>query len=109
MTKKKDKSLENKPRLAICQYLTKQGHLFWRFEPTKYMPSIGRYIRTEFTPLGLPDIMVLREGKLCGLETKRPTGGRKSGDQILKQKQFELLGHEYHFVTSVDEVKSLGL
>lgn len=109
MAKKKDKSLENKPRVDICQYLNKQGHLFWRFEPTKYMPSIGRYIRTEFTPLGLPDIMVLRKGKLCALETKRPSGGRKSSEQILKQKQFELLGHEYHFVTSVDDVKALDL
>ena len=102
---KKKNTLEKDIRKEICKYLEKEGYLFWRFEPTKYVPSIGRYIRSEFTPTGLPDIMVLVKGKFIGLETKRPSGGVKSGDQILMKKRFQALGAEYYFVRSVDNVK----
>lgn len=51
--------------------------------------------------------MVLKEGKLTGLEVKTAKG-KPSGDQILMQKRFRLDGAAYEIVRSVDDVKALG-
>jgi hypothetical protein len=69
--------------------------------------AIGRYIKHEYVPNGLPDIMILTD-KLIGLEIKQKSG-RTSADQLVMKKRFESLGHEYHVVKSLDEVKALGL
>jgi hypothetical protein len=101
------KESESSIQLEIMRHLRKQGHLFWRFSPDTYVQAIGRYIKHEYVPNGLPDIMILTD-KLIGLEIKQKSG-RASADQILMKKRFESLGHEYHVVKSLDEVKSLGL
>ncbi len=57
---------------------------------------------------GLPDIIVIREGRLIGLEVKR-----RSGRQSSEQKEFEYAANQagatYHVVHSLDEVIALGL
>jgi hypothetical protein len=93
------------------QYLRKQGHLFWRFSPETYNATLGRHIKHEYIPSGLPDIMLIDKenyGQLVGLEVKAPKG-KPSADQLLMQKRFRLHNAEYHVVRSVDEVKELGL
>ena len=99
---------ESKIQLEIMRYLRSQGLLFWRFSPDTYIPALGRYIKHEYVPNGLPDIMVLLPNKLIGLEVKQKSG-RPSADQILMKKRFESLGHEYHVVRSVDEVIECGI
>lgn len=98
---------ESATQLEILRYLRAEGYLFWRFSPDTYVQSIGRYVKHEYVPNGLPDIMILVQGKMIGLECKKPKGGRTSADQILMQKRFERLGHEYHVVRSLDEVKAI--
>ena len=87
----------------ICRYLRKQSLLFWRFSPDTYNAAIGRYIKHEYVPNGLPDIMVLLPNLLLGLEVKGPKG-KASPDQVLMQKRFKRLGHVYKVVRSVEEV-----
>ena len=99
---------ESKIQLEICRYLRTQNYLFWRFSPDTYVQSIGRYVKHEYIPSGLPDIHVLVKGKLIGLEVKQKTG-KPSADQLLMQKRFQALGHDFHIVKSVDEVIELGL
>ena len=99
---------ESDIQLEICRYLRKQGLLFWRFDPSTYVPSLGRYIKHEYVVNGLPDIHILVKGKLIGLEVKKPTG-KPSADQLLMQRRFQSLGHDFHIVKSVDEVIELGL
>ena len=98
---------ESDIQLQIMRYLRSQKLLFWRFSPDTYVQSIGRYIKHEYVPSGLPDIMILVEGKMIGLEVKKPKGGRTSPDQLLMKKRFELLGHEYHVVRSLEDVQKV--
>jgi hypothetical protein len=98
---------EAKIQLEIFRYLRTQGHLFWRFSPDTYIPALGRYIKHEYVPNGLPDIMLLSD-TLVGLEVKKPKG-RPSADQLLMKKRFESLGHQYYIVRSVEDVQELGL
>jgi hypothetical protein len=100
------KEKESKIQLDILRYLRQQGYLFWRFSPDTYIKSIGRYIKHEYVPNGLPDIMVLTQNKMIGLECKQRRGVT-SADQLLMKKRFESLGHEYHVVRSLDEVKGI--
>lgn len=102
---------EGKIQLAIMQYLRKQGHLFWRFSPETYNATLGRHIKHEYVPSGLPDIMVVDKeayGQLVGLEVKTPKG-KPSAGQILMQRRFRLNNARYEIVRSVDDVKALGL
>jgi hypothetical protein len=95
----------------ICHYLEKQGYVFWRFSPETYNAKLGIHLKHRFIPSGLPDIMLIdREnyGQLVGLEVKQPKG-KKSPAQLLMQKRFHLNNARYEFVTSVEDVKKLGL
>jgi len=98
---------EQKVQLKICRYIRKQGHLFWRFSPETYNAKLGIHVKHEYIPSGLPDIMVLTD-KLIGLEVKGPKG-KASPNQLLMKKRFELLGHQYHVVRSVEDVQAVGL
>jgi hypothetical protein len=98
---------ENDIQLEILRYLRSRDLLFWRFSPDTYIPAIGRYVKHEYVPNGLPDIMVLVKGKMIGLEVKKKKGGRTSADQLLMQRRFRRLGHEYHVVRSVDDVQKV--
>lgn len=104
---------ENEIQRDICHYLEKQGLLFWRFSPETFNAKLGIHLKHRFIPSGLPDIMLIdREqyGQLVGLEVKVPgSKGKKSPAQLLMQKRFHLNNARYEFVTSVQEVKDLGL
>lgn len=104
MAKKKS---EADIQLEILKYLRSKGILSWRFSPQTYNASIGRHIKHEYIPNGLPDIMAITDDGFIGLEVKEPTNGKKSGDQILMQKRFRALGVEYHFVESVEDVETV--
>ena len=99
---------EGKIQLAICRYLRSQGYLFWRFSPQTYNARLGIHLKHEYIPNGLPDIMVLKDGLLTGLEVKTAKG-KPSANQLLMQKRFRLNGAAYEIVRSVDDVKELGL
>lgn len=107
---------EAKIQRDICHYLEKRGRLFWRNSPQTYNSKLGIHIKHTFIPNGLPDIMVLHPGDtkqyphpvLIGLEVKKPRG-KASANQLLMQRRFRLTNHVYEIVTSVDEVKNLGL
>lgn len=100
----------------ICHYLEKQGYLFWRFSPETYNAKLGIHLKHRFVPNGLPDIMLIHPGgtkafphhTFVGLEVKQP-GKKPSADQLLMQRRFGLSNAEYYVVTSVQEVKDLGL
>lgn len=110
------KQIESDIQRDICHYLEKQGHLFWRFSPETFNAKLGIHIKHRFISNGLPDIMLLHPGDtkqfpspcMIGLEVKTPKG-KPSADQLLMQRRFNLVNHEYHIVRSVQDVKDLGL
>lgn len=107
---------EGKIQNEIYQHLKKQGYLFWRNSPNTYDPKLGIYKSNPYVLKGLPDIVLLHPGDtkafpypVCiGLECKTAKG-KPSAHQLLMQRRFGLVNHEYHIVRSVDEVKKLGL
>lgn len=99
---------EAKVQLEISRYLRSKEYLFWRFSPETYNATIGAHIKHEYIPSGLPDLMVLHKRGFIGLEVKSPKG-KPSADQLLMQRRFQLLGHEYHIVHNVQDVKKIGL
>ncbi len=61
-----------------------------------------------FGVVGSPDIFILKDGKLIGLEVKAPKGKQSEG-QIEFQKKMEKNGGIYKVVFSLDDVINLGL
>jgi len=112
MKQKKSNPIEADPKLAILQYLTKKGYLVWKHHKNTYNPKLGIRTSDPYVPNGIADILLINKeeyGQLWGLEVKRPKGGVKSAGQILMKKRFELNNARYEFVTSVEDVKKLGL
>lgn len=110
--KKKSNPLEADPKLAILQYLTKKGYLCWKHHKNTFNGKLGIRTSDPYVPNGIADILLINKeeyGQLWGLEVKRPKGGVKSAGQILMQKRFHLNNARYEFVTSLEDVKKLGL
>lgn len=112
--------------LEICDYLQEQKLLygkrliFWR---SNNVPAGARKFGVyrslpKYTPKGLPDIMIIRDGKFFALEVKRPGGegdereknGRKVRIGKLTPEQASwgisctIAGGSYFTVRSVEDV-----
>ena len=95
----------------ILEYLATKRLFFWRnnvgsavFENKK--TGKQRFIR--FGIAGAPDVFVLKQGQLYGLEVKSAKG-KLQPSQIEFQKGFEAAGGFYAVVRSLDEVIGIGL
>lgn len=98
---------------AICAYLEIKGHVFWRSNNIPAFSrnrdgSISMRSMPKYTPKGLPDLMVIKNGQFYGLEVKRANTGQ-SEDQKLVEDWIKSAGGRYHVVRSIDEVQELGL
>lgn len=95
---------------SICYYLSLKHYFFWRQNTNPiYNPASGGYRKMPpFSKTGVPDIILVRNGKFVGLEVKRPTG-----KQSPNQKEFEegckKAGGEYYIVTSLEDLEKIGL
>lgn len=109
MTKK---ILEKDIQREICDWLNLKGFFFWRQNniPVYGMSGSGfKRFRSlpKYTPKGLPDIMIIYEGKFIGLEVKVPDYWKYTDDQKEMKRKIIENGAEYHLVTSLDEVKAI--
>lgn len=95
---------------AICEYLTLRRHFFYRSNNTPVYDPTRKTFRSlpKYTPKGLPDITLIKDGRYVGLEVKTPKG-TVSEDQRALWNAIVLAGGEYHIVRSVDDVVALGL
>ena len=102
---------ESKIQRAILDYLSfNKNIMFWRnntipvYDPVrKSFRSIGKYALN-----GLPDIIVVKDGKFIGLEVKTPKGVQ-SGSQQNVERRLKDNGAEYYLVRNIDDVQKLGL
>lgn len=105
--------LEKEIQLAICDYLALRKVFFWRQNTIPPVDHKGNG-KMVFRPMpkyslkGVPDIIVIKDGKFWGLEVKRPKG-KPSEHQMAFMKNCILNGGEYHIVTSIEDVQKLGL
>lgn len=104
------KQLEKDIQMAVCQYLEFKHYFFWRQNTTPvYNKDLGRFkAMPKYSMNGIPDIILIKDGQFIGLEIKQP-----KGIQSDNQKKFEELciknGGQYHLITSVDQLQSIGL
>jgi len=105
--------LEKDIQNACCQYLELRRHFFWRQNtaPVVQKDASGWRFRAmpKYAMKGIPDIIVLTKGGyFVGIEVKRP-GGKPSADQKEFAQRCQKIGAEYYIVTSVDQLKEIGL
>ena len=95
---------------SICDYLTVKKHYFWRNNTIPvFSKNNNAFIRMpKYSRTGLPDIIIIRDGFIIGLEVKTEKG-RQSPNQVQCQKDWKEAGAEYWVVRSIDEVQILGL
>ena len=98
---------------AICEYLAYRNHFFYRHSqiPVPIFHEGGqRGFRRfpKYSLKGVPDIVLVKEGKYIGLEVKVPKG-KQSPDQKIFESALKEAGGQYAIVHSIDEVQALGL
>ena len=98
----KEKDIQN----AILHYLQLRWHFHWRNNTGAFKAEHGSFVR--FGTPGSPDIFVLKDGLLIGIEVKTPEG-RVSKDQEAFGKRMELAGGKYLVARSVEDVMDAGL
>lgn len=105
---------ETQLQRAICDYLAYQPDImFWRQNQSGsfYTGKDGkRKFRKPptYAKNGVPDVIVVKDGRFIGLEVKTPKG-RQSDAQKAFQEELEKNGGEYHIVRSVDDVVKLNI
>lgn len=112
----KSKKKETDVQLKICEYLKDKDRCFFRLNNIPAFNKLpnGKIIMRklpEYTPKGLPDIIVVAGGLFFALEVKRdkPNKTYQSKDQKIFQKGIEKHGGRYYVVRSVEDVKAAGL
>jgi len=103
------KPLEKDIQREICEYLSENNYFFWRSNniPVFGMNNGGKKTfrsLPKFTPRGIPDIILLHDGKFIGFEVKRP-GEKLKPDQIIFKNNCDNARVDYFEVHSIDEVK----
>lgn len=98
---------ESSIQTAICDYLSYKRYFFWR-QNTGGMYREGRWFsQPKYSKNGVPDIILVKDGKFVGLEVKRPKG-KQSAHQLAFETDCKKAGGEYYIITSVEEVQKLG-
>lgn len=100
---------ESSIQSAICDYLAYRRVFFFRTNNIP-APLAGGGFRAlpKYTPRGISDIIVIKNGRFIGLEVKSKTGSQ-SPEQKTFEKGVRDAGGEYHVVRSIDDVAALGL
>ena len=95
---------------AICDYLELKRYFFYRNNNAPIFDATKKIFRKmpKHTMRGIPDIVVIRDGKYVGLEVKSKTG-KQSPFQKDFQQLLEENGGKYAIVTSIDDVMAIGL
>lgn len=96
---------------SICDYLSSQSVFFWRQNnvPVFARSNDGKMrfrALPKYTPRGLPDIMIVKQGILTGIEVKRP-GALLRPEQAEICKAFQDNGANYYVVHSVKEMQNI--
>jgi hypothetical protein len=107
------KETESQIVSAICDYLAARRHFFWRQNTTPAIQKSADGWAFKRMPKhslrGVPDIIVIRQGRFVNLEAKRP-GAKQSPDQLEFERRTKLNGAEYYVVHSINDVlQALGL
>ena len=106
----KNEPFESEIQATICQYLFLRKHFFWRQNSTPvFSKDRGQYrSMPKFARIGVPDILLVKNGILYGLEVKR-LKTHQSESQKIFEKDLTDAGGKYFIVRSVEDVQKIGL
>lgn len=94
---------------TILQYLQYKGVFCWRQNSGAVAIGEGRARRfMTFGAVGAPDIFVIKDGKVYGLEVKSLVG-RQNDNQKAFEEGFVKAGGIYSVVRALEDVQRLGL
>ncbi len=104
--------LERDIQSSILEYLfyrAKSNMLVWRqnTHPTFNQKAERYQAMPKYSRKGVPDILVVKDSIMYGLEVKRP-GSKQSPDQRLFEQDLIAAGGKYYVVTSIEDVVNLG-
>ena len=96
---------------GVCTWLKLHNFFFWR---SNNIPVFGRNNAGAMTfrsmpkhsMKGVPDIIIVRDGKFIGIEVKRP-GAKMRPDQFIFEALCTANKGLYHVVYSVDDIAAL--
>lgn len=102
--------LETNIQSSICEYLQIKRYMFWRSNTGAIFSGKDHAYRAmpKFSRNGVPDIILIKNGKFIGLEVKRPKGIQSENQKIFEF-DCKKAGGEYHIVCSIDDVIKIGL
>lgn len=97
-------------QLSICQYLEAKRYFFWRNNTTPIFDTAKKSWRRmpAYSKKGVPDIIVIREGKFIGIEVKSSIG-KMSEEQKDFEKRSTTCGAIYILARSIEDVIRFGL
>lgn len=106
--KGRGKVLEKDIQREICEWLREQHFFFWRSNNVPVFSKSNDGVRRfrslpKDTPRGLPDIMVVEQGKFIAIEVKRP-GMKLRPEQAEYGTKLVLAGGVYLTVHSLNEL-----
>jgi hypothetical protein len=101
---------EGETQSAICEYLERRRHFFFRINNTPIYDARRGIFRAQpkYTPRGVADILVVKNGKAIFIEVRREKG-KMSPEQHEFGRNVVLAGGDYHIVRSIDDVQRIGL
>jgi len=107
---KKINRKETDIQLEICKYLKMRGYFFWRQNTAPTFQRSRNCYRSmpKFAINGVPDILLVKEGRFIGIEVKSLTG-RISKNQVIFRDLVIEAGGEYFIARSVEDVIKAGL
>lgn len=100
------KKLEKDIQREICDWLAIRGFFFWRQNTIPVYEKGHFRALPKYTPRGLPDILILSNTKLIGLEVKVPDYWKFTVDQKAIKEKFLTNGGYYSVVTSLEEARA---
>lgn len=106
--KGRGKVLERDIQREICEWLRSQHIFFWRSNNVPVFSASNDGVRRfrslpKDTPRGLPDIMIVEQGKFIGVEVKRP-GMKLRPEQAEFGTKLVLAGGHYITAHSLSEL-----
>lgn len=108
-TEVKRKFYEKDIQREICDWLFSENYFFWRSNNIPVFDRQRNIFRAlpKYTPRGLPDIVVIFEGKFIALEVKIPGFWKYTEDQKKIRDKIIDNGAYYFLVTSLLEAKEV--
>ncbi len=98
------KKLESEIQREICDWLFNRGVFFWRHNAVPVFEKGHFRALPKYTPRGLPDVLIILDGKFIALEVKVPDYWKHTEDQKLMAEKIRANGGYFHLVTSLQEV-----